>query len=103
MAAGHPLPERLKAARLRIGLSQKALGMAAGLDEFVASSRINQYERGTHAPNYLTSQQLARVLDVPTAYLYADSDADADLLLAARELNAKDRRALLAQAKSRKP
>lgn len=35
---------RLKEARLRAGLSQKSLGIAAGLDPFVAGTRINRYE-----------------------------------------------------------
>lgn len=32
--------KRLKEARLAAGLSQKKLGIAAGIDEFVASTRI---------------------------------------------------------------
>ena len=32
---------RLKEARLAAGFSQKNLGIAAGIDEFVASTRIN--------------------------------------------------------------
>ena len=39
---------RLKEARLRLGLSQEKLGVLAGIDEFSASARINQYERGKH-------------------------------------------------------
>src|SRR5262249_47548553 len=39
---------RLKAARLGAGLTQEALGVQAGIDEFSASARINQYERGKH-------------------------------------------------------
>ena len=40
--------KRLKEARLAAGLSQKKLGIAAGIDEFVASTRINRYEKGIH-------------------------------------------------------
>jgi len=36
-----PLPKRLKEARLAAGLSQKQLGIAAGIDEFSASPRCN--------------------------------------------------------------
>lgn len=92
-----PLPERLKAARLRAGLSQKVLGVAAGLDEFVASARMNQYERGVHAPNYAMAQRLADVLGVPTAYLFADNDTDAALLLDFHTLPAAARRRFLAR------
>lgn len=38
--------KRLKEARTAAGLSQKKLGIAAGIDEFVASTRINRYEKG---------------------------------------------------------
>ena len=94
--AATPLPKRLKSARLRAGLSQKALGIAAGIDEFVASARMNQYERGIHAPEYSTVQRLARVLNVPTAYLYADNDHDAHLLLGFHALTRAEQRKLLA-------
>ena len=39
---------RLKEARIKAGLSQKRLGIEAGMDEFVASTRINRYEKGVH-------------------------------------------------------
>ncbi|RYF38714.1 MAG: XRE family transcriptional regulator [Cytophagaceae bacterium] len=71
---------RLKQARLAAGLSQKQLGIQAGIDEFVASTRINRYELGVHKPDYLTAQHLARVLGVSTAFLYAPEDEIAALL-----------------------
>lgn len=74
--------KRLKEARLASGLSQKLLGVEAGLDEFVASTRINRYEVGVHAPDYPMSVRLAQVLRVPVAYLYCDSDEQARMLLA---------------------
>jgi DNA-binding XRE family transcriptional regulator len=43
--------KRLKEARLLAGISQKKLGIKAGIDEFTASARINQYEKGAHMPN----------------------------------------------------
>ncbi len=71
---------RLKEARLRVGLSQKRLGIAAGLDEFVASARINRYELGVHKVDYPFACRLAAVLQVPVAYLYADDDRLAELI-----------------------
>jgi transcriptional regulator with XRE-family HTH domain len=76
------LAKRLKEARLRSGLSQERLGILAGIDEMSASARMNQYERGKHAPDWLTVQRLAAVLQVPVAYFYADDDDAAELLLA---------------------
>ena len=65
---------RLKQARLASGLSQKRLGIAAGIDEFVASTRINRYEKGVHEPNTDIVQKLSEVLRVPLAYFYAEDD-----------------------------
>ena len=75
-----PVPRRLKAARLKLNLSQRSLGIAAGIDEASASARMNQYERGKHVPDYETLCQLALVLDVPVPYFYAN-DMEAELLL----------------------
>ncbi|XXN62869.1 helix-turn-helix domain-containing protein [Enterobacter ludwigii] len=69
---------RLKQARLAKGLSQKGLGMAAGIDEFVASTRINRYENGIHQVDLDTAQRLADVLGIPAAYFYAEDDALAE-------------------------
>ena len=74
--------KRLKEARLALGLSQKQLGVQAGLDEFVASARINRYEVGVHAPDYPMAVRLARVLGLPVAYLYCDNDELAQMMLA---------------------
>ncbi|WP_058535678.1 helix-turn-helix domain-containing protein [Legionella saoudiensis] len=69
-----PLPKRLKEARVAAGISQKQLGIAAGMDEFSASPRINQYETGKHTPDFSTLKRISKVLAVPTAYFYAEED-----------------------------
>mgnify|MGYP000532334554 CR=1 FL=1 len=70
-----PLPKRLKEeVRLAAKLSQRELGIAAGIDRFLATPRINQYETGKHAPDFLTLKNLAEVLSVPTAFFYAEED-----------------------------
>jgi transcriptional regulator with XRE-family HTH domain len=72
---------RLKQARVAAGLSQKMLGIEAGIDAFVASTRINRYELGIHKPDLLTVRRLAEVLKVPMAFFYADTnDEIAELL-----------------------
>lgn len=75
-----PLPKRLKEARLASKLSQKELGIVAGIDRFSASPRINQYETGKHTPDFLTLKRLAEVLSVPTAFFYAEEDKLAEII-----------------------
>lgn len=91
---------RLKQARLCSGLSQKALGIAAGFDEFSASARMNQYERGTHMPDHGTVKRIAKVLNVPTLYLYAEDDLDAELLLAIHKLDISEKQLVLKHVKA---
>ena len=73
---------RLREARERLGISQKKLGIKAGIDPSVASPRINQYETGKHVPDIQTAQRLAEVLRVPAPYLYAEDDQLAAWILA---------------------
>jgi len=74
--------KRLKQARLAARLSQRAVGIAAGIDEPAASTRINRYEVGVHAPDFDTSIRIAAALNVPPAYLYCDDDEMAEILIA---------------------
>ncbi|WMY09543.1 helix-turn-helix domain-containing protein [Paraburkholderia phenoliruptrix] len=91
---------RLKEARLEAGLSQKKLGIEAGLDPFVASTRINRYELGIHKADYAFAIRLAAVLRVPVAFFYAD-DADlARLILLFGRLSKRRRGELLSQAEA---
>ena len=71
---------RLRAAREARGVSQKQLGILAGIDQFVASARINQYERGKHVPDLQTAQRLAAELNVPVSCLYEPDDDLAELI-----------------------
>lgn len=80
----HTLPviaSRLREACLRAGISQKTLGMLAGIDEFSSSARMNQYERGKHVPDFLTLEKFASVLNVPTEFFYARDDTMAEMLI----------------------
>lgn len=87
------MARRLKEARLGMGLSQERLGVMAGIDEFSASARMNQYERGKHAPHYQTMMKLASVLNVSVTYFYADDDQEAELLLMFAKLNPQQKEA----------
>jgi transcriptional regulator with XRE-family HTH domain len=87
--------KRLKEARTRAGLSQKQLGIKAGVDQFSASPRINQYERGKYTPAFPMVERLAKVLKVPAAYLYAREDDLAALILALGAQSAAKRKRVL--------
>lgn len=92
MASAEQLPvysRRLREAREAHGISQRSLGIKAGLDEFVASTRVNRYETGVHQPDLQTLQRLAKVLGLPTAYFYAEDD---DLARLIADFNGKRKR-----------
>ncbi|CAI0970747.1 helix-turn-helix transcriptional regulator [Raoultella terrigena] len=75
------VPQRLKSARQRAGLTQEKLGVLAGIDEATARSRISQYESGTYTPTFTTMCALARVLDVPECYFYILDDVFSEKVL----------------------
>ena len=80
MAKQPPISKRIKELRTEAGLSQKKLGILAGIDEFSASARMNQYEKGKHIPDFTTIQRFAKVLKVPACYFYAEDDDMADMI-----------------------
>jgi transcriptional regulator with XRE-family HTH domain len=92
---------RLKEARQAAGFSQKNLGIAAGIDEFVASTRINRYEQGVHEADTVTTTNLAKALDVPLAYFYAEDDRLARMILAFDKLSARGRDGILRKLEAR--
>ena len=99
----HPLARtsfsrRLKQARQALGMSQKQLGIQAGIDEFAASARVNRYELGVHQPDFDTAGRLAKVLRVPLAYFFADDDRLAELILSFAQLSKRKQDALLRAA-----
>ncbi len=90
--------KRLKEARLAKGISQKKLGIAAGIYEFTASPRMNQYERGVHIPDYSTLERLAQVLEVPVPYFYAADDELADWIKCFPRLGKAEREKIIAES-----
>ena len=95
------IAKRLKEARLNAGLSQKQLGIAAGIDPFSASPRINQYERGKHTPDFATAKRLTKVLGVPAPFLYAEDDDIAELIMGFSALSIREKRKILAQLRQK--
>lgn len=76
----NPIAKRLKEARLATGISQKKLGIAAGIDEFSSSARMNQYETGKHTPDFSTIGRIAKALNIPPAFFYTTEDDLAKLI-----------------------
>lgn len=81
---------RLRFARERAGLSQRELGRRIGMKDDAASPRINQYESGTHVPRAETVEAIARELKIPVAYLFADGERLARMILAFSQLTAAE-------------
>jgi transcriptional regulator with XRE-family HTH domain len=92
---------RLREARLQAGIAQDKLGVMIGLDEGCSSARMSRYENGIHEPPLPTIQLLAKTLQLPAAYFYAEDDALAEWILIFNQLRASDRKSLLAQAQDR--
>ena len=87
--------KRLKEARTRSGLSQERLGVLAGIDEMSSSSRMNQYEKAKHEPDFSMVERIAKVLDVPESYFYAKDDDAAWLLVVLHRLPESSRASML--------
>lgn len=88
---------RLKEVRLDMALSQKSLGILAGIDEFAASARINRYEKGVHQASIEVVRHLAKVLEVPVAYFYTEDDELASLVRLWPKLDLEKKKNILQQ------
>ena len=94
------IAKRLREARLAVGISQRRLGILAGIDEQSASARMNQYEMGKHIPNFLTLQHIGKTLGYPTAFFYSDDDMIAEFIQLLGKLSETDRKKLLKMVKN---
>jgi len=63
------------------------------------SVRINRYEQGVNRADMDTAARLAHALGIPLAYLFAEKDDQAELLLAFALLSSAERAKLVALAK----
>ena len=72
--------KRLRDARERTEMTQKALGEKIGIASSVASARINRYERGTRQPSFNTLGRLAKALNISPAYFCEPDDVIADFI-----------------------
>lgn len=95
-----PLAHRLRSARQAANLTQQQLGIRLGMDPNTASARMNQYEKGKHAPDYQTAKRMADELGVPVAYLYCDDDQLAELICVIAKLKESEKAELLEKLRS---
>ncbi len=96
MSVGNVLfGRRLRELRATTGLSQKQLGIQAGIDQFVASARINRYEQAVHQADFSIAEHLAEVLDAPTAYFYTAENDLAELMLIYHRSTVKKKKEML--------
>jgi transcriptional regulator with XRE-family HTH domain len=98
----HPIAKRLKQARLASGLSQRDLGVEAGIEPSVASARVNQYERQRHQPAFTVVKKLAQVLKRPAPFFYAADDVLAEVIEIYGSLGAEQRAKMLTAARKLK-
>lgn len=75
-------------------LSQRRLGVLAGIHEGSASARLNQYETGKHHPDILITKKIGDALNVPMAYFYCEDDQLAELLRCYYQLSQQQRKSL---------
>ena len=95
MSTKNPIPERLKEARSKAGLSQRALGILVGFDHASASSRMNHYEKGRHVPDIDTLRRIASELNVPLNYFFCDDKVTAELALLISKMSDEERNQLI--------
>jgi transcriptional regulator with XRE-family HTH domain len=98
----NPIPERLKQARNKVGISQKELGIRVGMDEGSASGRMNHYEKGRHVPDVDTLRKLAGELGVPLNYFFCEDAQSAELAVLIAHLNSDDKKSLIEKLKQSK-
>jgi transcriptional regulator with XRE-family HTH domain len=94
------IAKRLREARLAFGISQKKLGILAGIDEHSASARMNQYEMGKHIPNFLTLQHIGNALGYPVSFFSSEDDLIAEVIHVIGKLGDSDKRKVLNFAKT---
>ena len=90
---------RLKMVRKSNKITQEKLGLLIGLDEFVASTRINRYEKGIHTVDPNTAERIAKALDEPLSFFYAETEELAELNRIFHHLDSAKKQQLLVFAR----
>lgn len=77
---------RLREARKDKGLTQEALGLAIGIEEATARTRVSQYESGRHTPPLSTIERLGQALDRSALWFICEDD-EKGLLIALHNIS----------------
>ena len=87
------------------GLSQRALGALVDKDQSKdkGAVRINRYEQQVNRADMESAAELAKALDVPVAYLFADDDQLAEVILRFASLAQDQRAEVLRMLKDARP
>lgn len=92
------LAQRIRQARLAVGISQVELALAAGIEPETASSRMSRYESGLRIPDPDLVERMAAVLSRPASWFYEPDEGLAALILNAWRLRPTERRKVLVLA-----
>ncbi|ENP0848505.1 helix-turn-helix domain-containing protein [Vibrio parahaemolyticus] len=95
MSTDSPIPMRLREVRKKAKISQKELGIRIGIDESSASARMNQYEKGKHAPDISTLKKMADELNVPLNYFFCEDASTAELVCLIAKMSQTDKQNLI--------
>lgn len=79
------------------GLSQRALGALVDKDQSKdkGAVRVNRYEQQVNRADMESAAALAKALNVPVAYLFADTNELAELILSFDQLTQDEKSMLL--------
>ena len=92
------LPQKLKAIRVALKLSQNEILERLGFGDYLFRSNISQYERGLRVPAPAVLLAYARLANVDLAMLIDDDLDPPDVIVSASKIKSVRRRKLQKQA-----
>jgi transcriptional regulator with XRE-family HTH domain len=103
VAHPNPIPDRLKTARTKAGITQKELGVRIGMEPGSASGRMNHYEKGRHIPDIDTLKRMADELGVPINYFFCENETAAELARLIAKMSEQQQVELIKMLKKNQP
>jgi transcriptional regulator with XRE-family HTH domain len=90
---------RIKEGRQSADMTLQALGVAVGIEEETAKTRMHQYENGVHHPPMSMLERIATVLHKPTEWFICSEEMK-EIVLEIYLLPSEQRKTLLLEIKS---